>query len=44
MLKSEFIEKFCFSVSHTTRAKRKGETNGINYHYIEREEFEQVLI
>src|SRR5471032_930485 len=27
------------SVSHTTRAMRPGEVNGVNYHFVEREEF-----
>lgn len=30
---------YCFSVSATTRAPRPGEVNGVNYHYITREEF-----
>ena len=31
---------FVFSVSATTRAPRPGEVDGVNYHYIAREEFE----
>lgn len=31
---------FVFSVSATTRAPRPGETDGVNYHYIGREDFE----
>ena len=31
---------FVFSVSATTRAPRPGEADGVNYHYIAREEFE----
>ncbi|MDB6441998.1 MULTISPECIES: guanylate kinase [Pseudomonas] len=27
------------SVSHTTRAMRPGEVNGVNYHFVDREEF-----
>jgi guanylate kinase len=30
---------FVYSVSATTRAPRKGEVDGVNYHYITREEF-----
>ncbi|MDP3516198.1 MAG: guanylate kinase [Pseudohongiella sp.] len=29
----------CVSISHTTRAKRPGETNGVNYHFVDREQF-----
>lgn len=32
-----------FSVSHTTRNPRAGETNGINYHYVSREVFESMV-
>ena len=32
-----------FSVSATTRAPRPGEVDGINYHYISREEFEDRI-
>ena len=31
--------KFAYSVSATTRAPRPGEKNGINYHFISREDF-----
>ncbi|WHI44917.1 guanylate kinase [Microbulbifer sp. JMSA004] len=31
------------SVSHTTRAMRPGETHGIDYHFVEREEFLAML-
>jgi guanylate kinase len=31
-----------FSVSHTTRAPRAGEVDGINYHYVTRDEFEAM--
>lgn len=30
---------YCFSVSATTRAPRPGEVNGVNYHYITKEDF-----
>ena len=29
----------CVSVSHTTRPRRPGETHGVNYHFVSREEF-----
>jgi len=31
------------SVSHTTRPMRPGETDGINYHFVDRDEFVQML-
>lgn len=34
-------ERFCVSVSATTRSPREGEVNGVNYHFISRDEFEQ---
>lgn len=36
-------EDFAFSVSATTRAPRAGEVDGVNYHYITREEFERRI-
>jgi len=32
------------SVSHTTRACRPGETDGVDYHFVTRETFEQMLV
>ena len=34
---------FVFSVSATTRAPRPGEVNGVNYHFIDREEFRRRI-
>lgn len=34
-----FRGHFGFSVSHTTRAPRKGEQDGVDYHYVTREQF-----
>ena len=34
---------YMVSVSATTRAPRAGETNGVNYHFLSREEFEQRI-
>ncbi|SEL20972.1 guanylate kinase [Atopomonas hussainii] len=31
------------SVSHTTRAMRPGEVDGVNYHFVERGEFERMI-
>lgn len=31
------------SVSHTTRARRSGETDGVNYHFVDRETFQAML-
>jgi guanylate kinase len=31
------------SISHTTRAKRTGDTNGIDYHFITTQEFEKLI-
>lgn len=33
----------CVSVSHTTRPKRKGEQDGVNYHFIDQQQFQQIL-
>ncbi|MBQ9785456.1 MAG: guanylate kinase [Clostridia bacterium] len=35
--------RFAFSVSATTRAPRAGEVDGVDYHYITREEFEKRI-
>ncbi|MDO4749907.1 MAG: 50S ribosome-binding GTPase, partial [Eubacteriales bacterium] len=32
-----------FSVSATTRAPREGETNGVNYHFVDREQFCRMI-
>ena len=36
-------EDFVYSVSATTRSPRPGEVNGVNYHFISREEFLQRI-
>lgn len=48
MLKHIFDSKkhgrqFVYSVSATTRAPRPGEVDGVNYHFISREEFEERI-
>ncbi|KAF8479686.1 guanylate kinase [Russula ochroleuca] len=35
--------RFAFSVSHTTRAPRPGEVNGVQYHFVSREDFVSLL-
>jgi guanylate kinase len=42
-LMSEFESSFGFSISHTTRGPRAGEVNGREYHFVEREEFQQLV-
>ncbi|KAF9432288.1 hypothetical protein BGZ76_011012, partial [Entomortierella beljakovae] len=32
-------DKFGFSISHTTRSPRAGEVNGVDYHFVTKEEF-----
>ncbi len=36
-------EKFYYSVSATTRSPRPGETDGVNYHFLGREQFEELI-
>ena len=37
------IDDIYFSISTTTRSKRDGETEGVDYHYISKEEFENDI-
>jgi len=37
------IPNLAFSISHTTRSPRAGETNGRNYFYISQQEFQEAL-
>ncbi|MCH8156663.1 MAG: guanylate kinase, partial [Nitrospinae bacterium] len=37
------LPKLKFSVSHTTRAIRDGETEGVDYHFIPQKEFEEKI-
>lgn len=39
----DFPNKFGFSVSHTTRQPRAGETNGEQYHFVTVEEFKRLI-
>ncbi|KAH7881790.1 P-loop containing nucleoside triphosphate hydrolase protein [Phlebopus sp. FC_14] len=40
---AEFPDSFGFSVSHTTRAPRPGETDGNDYHFVTPEKFRSLL-
>lgn len=42
-LLDRFGEDFTFSVSHTTRAKRKNEVDGQDYHFVTRDRFEEMI-
>ena len=42
-LMAEFKDVFGFSVSHTTRKPRPGETDGKEYHFVTREAMEQSI-
>ncbi|MDX1461201.1 MAG: guanylate kinase, partial [Xanthomonadales bacterium] len=37
-------ERLGVSISHTTRPMRTGEQDGVNYHFVTREEFEAMII
>ncbi|CAD6884593.1 unnamed protein product [Tilletia controversa] len=39
----QYPEEYGFSVSHTTRGPRPGEVPGESYHYVSRNEFEQLI-
>ena len=36
-------EDIALSISHTTRAMRPGEENGVHYHFVEVEQFQQMI-
>ncbi|KAJ3272861.1 hypothetical protein HDV01_005184 [Terramyces sp. JEL0728] len=40
---AKYPDKFGFSVSHCTRQPRPGETPGVSYNYITRQEFEEMI-
>lgn len=42
-LLAEFPDKFGFSVSHTTRQPRAGETHGVDYHFVPVSEFKRLI-
>ncbi|WP_163831235.1 guanylate kinase [Spartinivicinus ruber] len=39
----EKTKDICVSVSHTTRSQRPGEQEGVNYHFVSVEQFQQML-
>lgn len=39
----EHKAQFGFSISHTTRKPRAGERDGVNYHYVTREQFLELV-
>jgi len=43
ILMAKYPNTFQFSVSHTTRQPRKGEKHGVNYFYVAKEEFEEMV-
>lgn len=36
-------ERFAAAIPHTSRQKREGEIDGIDYHFISRQQFEQDI-
>ncbi|KAI6001018.1 P-loop containing nucleoside triphosphate hydrolase protein [Pisolithus orientalis] len=40
---ADYPDKFAFSVSHTTRAPRPGETDGKEYHFVTQDTFKSLL-
>jgi guanylate kinase len=42
-LMKEFPQCFGYSVSHTTRGKREGEVDGVNYHFTGAEQFAALI-
>lgn len=42
-LRTDFPSLFTKSVSHTTRAPRQGEVDGVSYNFVTRERFEEMI-
>lgn len=42
-LMEEFPGRFAYSVSHTTRERREGEVNGVDYWFVEQAEFKKMV-
>ena len=42
-LVKDYPDAFGFSISHTTRAPRQGESDGVNYHFVEKPVFERLV-
>lgn len=43
MLFVQYPDTFTLSVSHTTRSPRPGEQHGVDYHYVTKEEFKDLI-
>ena len=43
LLMAEFGSCLCFSVSHTTRQPRPGEQDGVDYHFVTREQIGKLI-
>lgn len=43
LLESELGKNFYMSISHTTRAPRTGETDGVNYHFVSKDTFKKLI-
>jgi guanylate kinase len=39
----ESTEDLCVSISHTTRAKRNDEVDGVNYYFVSKEKFQSLI-
>lgn len=39
----DYPDTFGFSISHTTRAPRPGEENGVQYHFVSNDEFDKLV-
>ena len=39
----EVVENLVYSISYTTREKRPGETEGVDYHFVSKAEFERLI-
>lgn len=40
---TKHLEQVCFSVSATTRSRRPSETDGVDYHFVTRERFDEMI-
>ena len=43
LLFTQYPDTFTLSVSHTTRSPRPGEQDGVDYHYVTKEEFKELI-
>lgn len=42
-IREMYPDRFAYSVSHTSRAPREGEVDGVHYHFVDREKFEWMI-